>query len=635
MAVISPDTFDALRKYVSVRLQQGVPLVDADWNAMEDTRRFELRAYLKWFVGDGVPEGNDAFRIVGENVVNDLLISQGYSGAVDPVRQIGRILVDGLDVMIDGDIHFRAQPLHTSQPVAANLAAVLGVPVIDEMPLIDGTAAVYLDIWERLVTPSEDPALVLPGLGTESCARMKREWVVRTRIGTATPTAGNADFIAGHSYYLLATVNRRAASGNVRQTDVTDRRGLRLLMPPAFLIEDMLGTPPSDYRHGIGRPTISLRDAINALLRGELPSSPDAAILPAAATDQHRRGFFLDGAAGLDVVWQSDRVGGVTQVFAARLDLGHFTAGFPAPPIQVTGGAPGTAEPHATIVAGGDVVVAYTKQGVPANLNVALKRAPLAGLDAIAEQPVTTTGNADTPFLVTSGDVVVVLWHDGTSGLWMYRRYHHPDNTWLDAAPGLQFSATATAGAKDIHAARDPAGTVWAAFKTSTGTDIHAMSFTPTTGAVANETTFTSAGVTAVNPFVLCRGNGEVHLFWTTVGAGLPVRISSVVFVNGAWGAPFTLNTPVGGTQPAAAELPDGRIWLVYTGGTAPTRDVFAAVRGSAGSFGNVLQLTSDVHDDLLPLGVVDPATGALYLLWESDRAGNLDLYYKRFVTAV
>ena len=63
MAQITPDTFDPLRRFVSVRLQQGVPIVDADWNEMDDVRRFEMRAHSHWFVGSGVPYGSEAFRI--------------------------------------------------------------------------------------------------------------------------------------------------------------------------------------------------------------------------------------------------------------------------------------------------------------------------------------------------------------------------------------------------------------------------------------------------------------------------------------------------------------------------------------------------------------------------------------------
>jgi len=63
MAVITSSTFDPLKRRCNVRLQQGVPIVDSDWNELDDIRKFELRAYLKWFVGDGVPDGNDGFRI--------------------------------------------------------------------------------------------------------------------------------------------------------------------------------------------------------------------------------------------------------------------------------------------------------------------------------------------------------------------------------------------------------------------------------------------------------------------------------------------------------------------------------------------------------------------------------------------
>src|SRR5436190_22263033 len=63
MGNFSRDTLDRLKHYVGVRLQQGVPIVDADWNELEDIRRYEVQAFLKWFVGDGVPAGNDGFRI--------------------------------------------------------------------------------------------------------------------------------------------------------------------------------------------------------------------------------------------------------------------------------------------------------------------------------------------------------------------------------------------------------------------------------------------------------------------------------------------------------------------------------------------------------------------------------------------
>src|SRR6266571_2726350 len=133
MGVISSDNFDPTRCYLGVRLQQGVPIIDRDWNEMEDIRKFELRAFLKWFIGDGVPSrvgvagGNDAFKI------------DSPGGSTDTT--------------------FTSQPLHASQAGAITLAAAWGVPVIQALSLptaANTVAVVYLDVWDRLVTPTED-----------------------------------------------------------------------------------------------------------------------------------------------------------------------------------------------------------------------------------------------------------------------------------------------------------------------------------------------------------------------------------------------------------------------------------------------------------------------------------------------
>ncbi|HEY8942906.1 MAG TPA: hypothetical protein VIM73_01535, partial [Polyangiaceae bacterium] len=322
MAVISADRFNPLARYVGVRLQQGVPIVDADWNELEDIRRFEVRAYLKWFVGDGIPEGNDGFAILGTGLADDFVIGAGLgpAPAVSDVerglRFVGRCIVDGRDAIIDADTTFRAQSLHVSQPGAAALAADWGVPVVPELPAADATLLVYLDVWDQLFTPA-DPggdALVFPDLGTESCARLQRHWVVRWTTSAAVPSFGDPDHIPGHSYYALATLNRQAIVPNVAADDVVDRRERRLLTLPATLTEDLLGLDATDYRRGLGRPPVSLRTAINALIRGELPASAEHPIAPAPGLDAMSYAFQF---AGTDTVafWHSDRVGLANQVF--------------------------------------------------------------------------------------------------------------------------------------------------------------------------------------------------------------------------------------------------------------------------------------------------------------------------------
>ena len=107
MAIISTSTFKPLEARCNVRLQQGVPIVDADWNELDDIRRFEMRAYLKWFVGDGIPHGSDAFKIETfdpnePNAIDDFMIHAGApsrppnaSDYDHAMRFAGRAIVDG------------------------------------------------------------------------------------------------------------------------------------------------------------------------------------------------------------------------------------------------------------------------------------------------------------------------------------------------------------------------------------------------------------------------------------------------------------------------------------------------------------------------------------------------------------
>ena len=153
---------------------------------------------------------------------------------------------------------------------------------------------------------------------------------MRVRAGTAC-WPSDADFLAGHGYLPVAVLSRRNGVAVIGPGDVRDRRERRLLLPPAHLLTDTLGVDPVAYRSGENRPPISLREAINALLAGQFPSTPDLAISPALGADLVRRAFVTDAANGLVTIWQSPRLAGTNQIFRSRLDLGRLDAGFSPP----------------------------------------------------------------------------------------------------------------------------------------------------------------------------------------------------------------------------------------------------------------------------------------------------------------
>ncbi len=272
------DTFDESKHYVGVRLQQGVPMVDADWNELEDIRRYEMRGMLRWFVGDGVPAGNQGFRIRQIEGVNDDFLIKGGDGTTDGA---GRILVAGWEVLNESDVAYSAQ----------------GVA-----PLVPGQDAqtVYLDVWEREVGPDEDGNLVNPVIGEETCVRDKREWLVRVAPGEVIP-----DPPTGHVHYPLARLEWPEGV-----LDITDlrRSGLRVgsYLDMNQAISDAFGQDYTLDHDGEPNLEVSLRDAINALLVGGLPQPPARRLIG--------RAFFSDAVKDSNgdiwVFWMTDLADG-------------------------------------------------------------------------------------------------------------------------------------------------------------------------------------------------------------------------------------------------------------------------------------------------------------------------------------
>ncbi|HSR98992.1 MAG TPA: DUF6519 domain-containing protein [Kofleriaceae bacterium] len=190
------------RHYVAVRLQQGVPLLDSDWNELEDLRRLELQALVKMFVGTGVPAGDDGFRISASGDANNVSIHPGV------------ILADGMLVINT------ALTTYLAQPEQAGLAPLTTPPGI-----VERTDVVYLDIWHDEIAsagPGGDSRLVNALVGVETAVRIRRRWQVKvaenaTDLGGVVPAAG-------HSLLPLAVLRRRPGAPVITDAMIIERR---------------------------------------------------------------------------------------------------------------------------------------------------------------------------------------------------------------------------------------------------------------------------------------------------------------------------------------------------------------------------------------------------------------------------
>jgi hypothetical protein len=265
-------------------------------------------------------------------------------------------------------------------------------------------------------------------------------------------------------------------------------------------------------------------------------------------------------------------------------------------------------------------------------VDVALKRAPFAGLGAAPEVAVAASSAVveDLPTVVVSGGLAVVFFfHGGQVNRWQYRRLRISDNTFLDAGPVNLSSVTTTE--PDFHAARDRDGNIWAGYRV--GADVRTVRLTPATGALSPEETHdaNAPDISEVLPFLLPSTSGDVWLFWRT--ALLHVRR----FRANAWEAIEAVpNTQNVGTQPCAVEDADGGIWLFWSTTTVSVPgDIFLSRRDPvSGGWSQPRQLTFSPGTDELPFALTGPE-GATWLFWAGTRAGETDLFFRRLAAAL
>src|SRR5262245_31600018 len=199
MGNFSRNTFDPLKNYVGVRLQQGVPVVDADWNELNDVTRQELYDTFNLTFADGVQPGSSDFTVSARTEPNDFDVLAGAA------------LIQGRAVRVRNNLRYSTQPWTNPQRAARDGVAV--IPPLTTPPGPPEGAPprrdiVYLDVWEREVESIEDTNLVNPAIGVETAVRLKREAAVRVVEGVGEGTTTLPTAPAGHVFLPLAVLRR-------------------------------------------------------------------------------------------------------------------------------------------------------------------------------------------------------------------------------------------------------------------------------------------------------------------------------------------------------------------------------------------------------------------------------------------
>ena len=144
------DTFDENKDYIGVRMQQGVPLLDRDWNELEDIRRYQDMMLLRNYVGDGTPD--DGFKITKIDDILDFEISKG------------RFLVDGIDAVNHKKINYSQQdePVKLTEPEGVR------------------NDLVYIELKVKEIDGPENKQDV----AMATCMRHMIKWAVRVKEGS-------------------------------------------------------------------------------------------------------------------------------------------------------------------------------------------------------------------------------------------------------------------------------------------------------------------------------------------------------------------------------------------------------------------------------------------------------------------
>jgi hypothetical protein len=198
--------FDVLAKalskgYVSVHVEQGVPVLDRDLNLLGDLISATLQQIVHRHIGDGIA-GTADFAITSNPNPLDFVIAAGT------------YLAGGLPITLGANSTYLTQSVPPTAVPPPPLPALTAPSAGQPNPRID---TVYLDVWSDEIDDTGDRDLGNGGdLGLRTSTRTKAQFVVRVAENASTPPV---TVPAQHVFIPIAQLSRPAGGGAVTIKD--------------------------------------------------------------------------------------------------------------------------------------------------------------------------------------------------------------------------------------------------------------------------------------------------------------------------------------------------------------------------------------------------------------------------------
>lgn len=317
------DTFDPVKHYTRVLMQQGRVQLDADWNEQVSILLRYLQALAEDLIG---PFGGPADVLLAGGVVIQKY-GFGIGAQLDGGGKLKDLSIGGGRYYVQGilcenatwlDANNIQHPSYYTQPDYVRDPKTNPLPTANFL--------VYLDVWEGLVTPYQDPLIREVALGGPDTAdRAKRVWQVKLADNLNIPNAIDGTW----NDWVMSKWD-----GWVQQWQPKQRGRLRAkALEDATQIVEACAVPP-DARY---RGTENQLYRVEIRTGGTLPNDKPSFIW---SRDNGSVIFPIRKLAGntayLDTLGRDDRSTLKKDDWVEVVDDAHSLAGEPGPLAQVT-----------------------------------------------------------------------------------------------------------------------------------------------------------------------------------------------------------------------------------------------------------------------------------------------------------